>query len=114
MGRRPPGLRGAGREGRRRGGETRRWGGPEMADSEKRWNRPPPPRHYGSGPHEESGPMAGGSAGVDLGHQLDILERVGAVGDLSDGQLLERFLVARDEPARAAFAALVDRHGAMV
>ena len=32
-------------------------------------------------------------------------------GSLSDGQLLERFLAARDE---AAFAALMRRHGAMV
>src|SRR4051812_45288561 len=32
-------------------------------------------------------------------------------GGLTDGQLLERFLAARDEPA---FAALVRRHGPMV
>src|SRR5437763_361376 len=38
----------------------------------------------------------------------------GAVGGLSDRQLLERFATRRDDGAQAAFAALVDRHGAMV
>jgi RNA polymerase sigma factor (sigma-70 family) len=50
-----------------------------------------------------------------LGGQLDTLYRLGSVGAVTDGQLLERFLT-RDDPAasEAAFAALVDRHGAMV
>jgi len=39
---------------------------------------------------------------------------LGAVGGLSDGQLLDRFLERRDEVAEAAFAALVARHGPMV
>ncbi len=53
-----------------------------------------------------SGAMAG---------QLGSLYSLGAAGDLTDGQLLERFLI-RDDPAaaEAAFTALVDRHGAMV
>jgi Sigma-70 region 2 len=38
----------------------------------------------------------------------------GTAAGLSDGQLLERFLQGQDESAEAAFAALVDRHGAMV
>ncbi len=39
----------------------------------------------------------------------------GAVGDLSDGSLLERFLAGRgDSASSAAFAALVERHGPMV
>src|SRR5262249_34364079 len=47
--------------------------------------------------------------------QLSTLYNLGSVGTLTDGQLLECFM-ARDEPAasEAAFAALVDRHGAMV
>ena len=46
--------------------------------------------------------------------QLCTLYRVGVIGDLTDGQLLERFVSRRDESAEAAFAALVDRHGPMV
>jgi RNA polymerase sigma factor (sigma-70 family) len=45
---------------------------------------------------------------------LYTLYRVGVVGDLTDGQLLERFLAGRDESAEAGFAALVERHGPMV
>ena len=50
-----------------------------------------------------------------LGGQLSMLYKLGAVGTLTDGQLLDRFL-ARDDPAasEAAFTALVERHGAMV
>jgi len=39
---------------------------------------------------------------------------LGAVGDLSDGQLLEWFTTRDGEPAELAFAALVERHGPMV
>ena len=45
---------------------------------------------------------------------LQTLFNVGAVRDLSDGQLLERFATDRGEPAELAFAVLVERHGAMV
>ncbi len=46
--------------------------------------------------------------------QIDALFRSGTAGGLTDGALLERFLERRDEVAEAAFAALVDRHGAMI
>ena len=46
--------------------------------------------------------------------QIETLFRTGTAGGLTDAQLLERFLERRDEHAEAAFAALVDRHGAMV
>ena len=46
--------------------------------------------------------------------QIETLFHTGTSGGLTDGQLLERFLERRDEVAEAAFAALVDRHGAMV
>jgi RNA polymerase sigma factor (sigma-70 family) len=46
--------------------------------------------------------------------QMETLFQAGTTSGLTDGQLLERFLQRRDEPAEAAFAALVDRHGAMV
>ncbi len=39
---------------------------------------------------------------------------VGSIGDLTDGQLLERFSTGRGEAAELAFAALVERHGPMV
>jgi RNA polymerase sigma factor (sigma-70 family) len=42
------------------------------------------------------------------------LFNLGVVGELSDGQLLERFATAGGESAELAFAALVERHGPMV
>jgi RNA polymerase sigma factor (sigma-70 family) len=45
---------------------------------------------------------------------LDALWRCGTAAGLSDGQLLERFAARSDATGEAAFAALVDRHGAMV
>src|SRR4051812_22066785 len=58
--------------------------------------------------------MASGSTGSDLRNELNILFRLGVVGDISDGQLLQRFLATRDGDAEAAFTALVERHGPMV
>ena len=45
---------------------------------------------------------------------LRTLFNVGAIGALSDGQLLERFATGRGEPRELAFAALVERHGPFV
>jgi len=42
------------------------------------------------------------------------LFQVGAFGDLTDGQLLERFMTGHKESAEPAFTALVERHGPMV
>jgi RNA polymerase sigma factor (sigma-70 family) len=42
------------------------------------------------------------------------LFEAGAVGALTDGQLLERFAARRDLAAEAAFTVLVERHGPMV
>ncbi|HEV3121830.1 MAG TPA: RNA polymerase sigma factor, partial [Isosphaeraceae bacterium] len=58
--------------------------------------------------------MARGSMSAELVNQLNTLSQVGVVGDLSDGQLLERLVTARDETAQAVFTALVERHGPMV
>ena len=49
-----------------------------------------------------------------LSGPLRTLFNMGAVGDWTDGQLLERFATDRGEPAELAFAALVERHGPMV
>ena len=52
-----------------------------------------------------------------MDHQLGSLAApfiVGAAGQLTDGQLLERFQGRRDEVGELAFAALVERHGRMV
>ena len=46
--------------------------------------------------------------------QLSTLFNVGAIRELTDGQLLERFSTGRGEVAELAFEALVERHGAMV
>ena len=49
-----------------------------------------------------------------VAREVQTLFSVGAVGGLTDGQLLERFASRRDAGAEAAFAALVQRHGPMV
>ncbi len=46
--------------------------------------------------------------------QIDSLFQSGSATGLSDSALLERFLQGHDESADTAFAALVERHGAMV
>ena len=45
---------------------------------------------------------------------LSVLFDVGVCSGLTDSQLLERFRTQRGEAAELAFAALIDRHGAMV
>jgi len=45
---------------------------------------------------------------------LSTLFRVGAIGGLTDAQLLERFTSQRGETAELAFRILVERHGPMV
>jgi RNA polymerase sigma factor (sigma-70 family) len=58
--------------------------------------------------------MAARLSCADLSNQLNILSGVGTVGGLSDGELVRRFLGHSDGEARAAFTALVQRHGPMV
>jgi RNA polymerase sigma factor (sigma-70 family) len=58
--------------------------------------------------------MARGSAGANVRTQLYNLSQVEVVGNMSDGQLRQRFLLERDGRSRAAFSALVHRHGPMV
>ena len=62
---------------------------------------------------KEVGFMPGGTRREAL-RDLRTLFRFGVVGDVSDGQLLDRFLDRRDEGAEEAFAMLVRRHGQMV
>ena len=52
--------------------------------------------------------------GLNLPSDLRTLLHVGAVGSLSDGQLLERFATGVGDARESAFAALVGRHGALV
>jgi RNA polymerase sigma factor (sigma-70 family) len=49
-----------------------------------------------------------------IGKSLDTLFRVGALGSLSDGELLECMLSRRNSDCDPAFRALVERHGPMV
>src|SRR5690348_9051809 len=58
--------------------------------------------------------MASGRLDARSLRDVRALFGAGAVGGLSDGQLLDRFLARRDEVAEAVFAALVARHGSMV
>jgi RNA polymerase sigma factor (sigma-70 family) len=62
---------------------------------------------------EESGLMAAKVGNTAL-REIETLFAVGAIGGLSDGQLIERFLSGTRDETETAFAALVDRHGAMV
>ncbi|HEV3122713.1 MAG TPA: RNA polymerase sigma factor, partial [Isosphaeraceae bacterium] len=57
--------------------------------------------------------MAIGKHGT-VPRQLRTLFTIGRIGELSDGQLLERFATGRGEAAELAFSALVERHGPMV
>jgi RNA polymerase sigma factor (sigma-70 family) len=81
---------------------------------EKKSKKLSPTCHYSSGSHEETAMMAGSSARTAVLKQLGTILRFGVVGDLSDSQLLHRFLTGRDGAEQAAFAALVERHGPMV
>jgi len=56
--------------------------------------------------------MSGGR--IEAGRQLERLFGVGAVGGLSDAELIERFAAVDEEAAGAAFEAIVARHGPMV
>ena len=57
--------------------------------------------------------MAIGGDGASA-RQLSAVFHLGATGSLTDGQLLERFATRSVEGSELAFAALVERHGALV
>ena len=58
--------------------------------------------------------MVGRSMGADVVSELYSLTQFGVVANLSDSQLLDRFLAGGGEVAEAAFQAIVTRHGRMV
>jgi RNA polymerase sigma factor (sigma-70 family) len=58
--------------------------------------------------------MVGRSACAELLSGLNTLAHLGVTGNLSDDQLLDRFLARSGETAGEAFEALVARHGPMV
>ena len=58
--------------------------------------------------------MVGRPLMADVQADLVALTHVGVVGNLSDAELLDRFLGRRGDTAEAAFEALVSRHGPMV
>ena len=57
--------------------------------------------------------MAIGNRSI-VSREIRTLFDVGALGNLTDGQLLERFASGTPEAAKEAFTALVERHGPMV
>src|SRR4051812_30454452 len=61
----------------------------------------------------ESRPM-GDRPAETLSRHIDALFRLGVVTGLSDGRLLERFLLRSDAEGQIAFEAIVRRHGPMV
>jgi RNA polymerase sigma factor (sigma-70 family) len=58
--------------------------------------------------------MTGGSTEARLCKQIHTLYSIGTIGNLTDGQLLERFVAGRQGTAEAVFAVLIERHGPMV
>jgi RNA polymerase sigma factor (sigma-70 family) len=58
--------------------------------------------------------MASGSREEVVLDYVHALFKAGAIGNLSDGELLDRFASSRDGAVGASFAALVERHGPMV
>ncbi|WP_165067753.1 RNA polymerase sigma factor [Paludisphaera rhizosphaerae] len=58
--------------------------------------------------------MAVGRRNEGRAQPFQTLHLLGVVGDLTDGQLLERYSTGSDEASELAFAVLVERHGAMV
>lgn len=58
--------------------------------------------------------MATGRRNEGRVRPFQTLHMLGVVGDLTDGQLLERFAAGPGEASELAFAVLVERHGAMV
>src|SRR3954454_13727564 len=58
--------------------------------------------------------MVGRDEGAELLSGLNTLTHVGVAGNLSDAQLLTRFLARGGRSAEAAFEVLVARHGPMV
>ncbi len=74
-------------------------------------------RHYGDGGRtieEEGGRTMAAQPRQSIYRQIDALFRVGTLGGLSDGALLERFVTGSRDDASAAFSVLVERHGPMV
>ena len=55
-----------------------------------------------------------GTSSREVPRYLKTLFRCGTAGQLNDEQLLVRFVTGKGEAAESAFAALVERHGAMV
>lgn len=58
--------------------------------------------------------MASGLVTAELRNQLHVLAGIGVVGDLPDSQLLGLVMGGHDLKSKAAFTALVQRHGPMV
>ena len=74
--------------------------------------------YLGRGPSRalpaREGPGIMASRTLNIARSLGALFDIGVVGDLPDGQLLERFTTSHHEAAELAFHALVERHGPMV
>ena len=60
-----------------------------------------------------AGPMSAARRGDSVRHFRTLFD-LGTIGELTDGQLLERFATRDGEAAEMAFSALVERHGPMV
>ncbi len=78
------------------------------------WNRPFLSRHYRGRETEGHALTTSRTTDPVLWKDFETLYQVGTIGDLTDGQLLERFVEGTGGTAETGFVALVERHGAMV
>ena len=89
-----------------------------MPISKKKWNSKRALLHYFTRMEKETTahrtkPISTSQHGTTV-RQLHTLFNFGAIGGLSDGELLEMFKGRRGEAAESAFAVLMERHGPMV
>ena len=97
-------------------GDCGRTGSETRQRPEKNREEYQPSWHYSldGDPQSRRGVKMAGSSSGRVFRQVERLFNLGAVGTMTDAQLLDWFVSGRGEPSEAAFEELVNRHGPMV